>query len=190
MQLTTDIDVLAAIKDGSEAAFDALFRRWYEPLCHFACPLTDGDMDEAEDVVQGAFIRLWEHRERLDIKFSLKAYLYKSVQNAALNRIRNRQTVEKYAQHQTRDMEHQRSEIPDFELAERIQRAIAELPAQCRRVFELSRFEALKYREIAVQLDISPKTVEQHMGKALSFLRGRLADYLVSLFIVCCLPGS
>jgi len=175
---------LEALRTSDETAFDALFRRWYAPLCHFATPLTDGDPDTAEDVVQQAFIKLWEQRERLEIRYSVKAYLYKSVQNACLNRIRDRKTAEKYKQHHAREMEHQHDHLPDAELSVRIQKAISELPTQCRRIFELSRFEDLKYREIAEQLDISPKTVENQMGRALALLRVRLAEYLVTMITI------
>lgn len=175
---------LQALQRGEEGAFDALFRQWYAPLCHYASTLTARDIDAAEDIVQNAFIKLWEQRERIDIKYSVKAYLYKAVHNACLNRIRDKKTVEKYQQHQIRAMENSYVPEPETELAERIKKAIEELPAQCRRIFELSRFEELKYREIAEQLNISPKTVENQMGRALSFLRLKLADYLVSIVLL------
>jgi RNA polymerase sigma-70 factor (ECF subfamily) len=172
-----------ALQLGDEAAFEALFRRWYEPLCRYACRLADGDMDEAEDVVQQAFVKLWEYRAKLQVAWSLKAYLYKAVHNACLNRLRSRQVQSKYLDFTAQQPDTMLTQPDDTtpELRERFQQALDSLPPQCRHVFELSRFEALKYREIADQLGISIKTVETQMGKALRVLRVQLADYLVTL---------
>ena len=145
-------------------------------------------MDEAEDLVQQVFVKLWEQRARLDIAWSLKAYLYKTVHNAALNRLRAAKTRSKYLEVNASQLEN--ANVPPEESArelnERLQKALDLLPPQCRHVFELSRFEDLKYREIAEQLGISIKTVETQMGKALRILRLQLADYLVTLFGLWC----
>ena len=173
-----------ALQRGEAAAFDAVFHRWYAPLCHYACRLTEGDMDEAEDLVQQAFVKLWESHTRLDVAWSLKAYLYRSVHNACLNRLRSLKVRSKYLDfnaHQTATM-HTPPDDTSPELLERFQRALDALPPQCRHIFELSRFETLKYKEIADQLGISIKTVETQMGKALRTLRIQLADYLITLF--------
>jgi len=176
--------LVLAIQQGDDAAFEAVFRRWYEPLCHYACRLADGDMDEAEDLVQQAFVKVWEYRAKLQVAWSLKAYLYKSVHNACLNRLRSRTVQSKYLDFTAQQPDAMQT-MPDDtapELQERFLRALDALPPQCRHIFELSRFEALKYREIADQLGISIKTVETQMGKALRVLRLQLADYLVTLF--------
>ncbi len=174
--------LIQAFRSGDEKAFDTLFRAWYTPLVQYACSFTSGDQDEAEELVQEAFVKLWGLRESLDFQHSIKAYLYRMVHNQALNRLRSNRTHERYAQHQTRQMA-QEYETPkdDPDLHHRIQKVLDTLPTQCRAVFELSRFEALKYREIAEQLSISIKTVETHMGKALRILRQELAEYLTIL---------
>ena len=177
-------DLAYALQQGDETAFDAVFRRWYTPLCHYACRLADGDMDEAEDLVQQAFVKLWEIRTRLDVSTSLKAYLYKTVHYACLNRLRARKVRSKYLDFNAQQLDNMYTPPEDTtpELIQRFQRAMDTLPPQCRHIFELSRFESLKYREIADQLGISIKTVETQMGKALRVLRGQLADYLVTFF--------
>jgi RNA polymerase sigma-70 factor (ECF subfamily) len=182
---------VAALRRGDEATFDAVFRQWYDPLCHYAARLADGDMDEAEDLVQQVFVKLWEQRARLDIAWSLKAYLYKTVHNAALNRLRAANTRSRYLEYNAAQLENSATQPDDTsrELTERLQKALDVLPPQCRHVFELSRFEELKYREIADQLGISIKTVETQMGKALRLLRMQLADYLVTLFGLWCAMG-
>lgn len=177
-------NLVQALRRGEQEAFDFLFRRWYEPLCHYACRLADGDMDEAEDLVQQAFIKLWERRTRIDVAWSLKAYLYKTVHNACLNRLRSLKVQSKYLDftaQQTGTM-YTQPEDTSPELIERFRRAMDALPPQCRHIFELSRFESLKYREIADQLGISIKTVETQMGKALRVMRLQLVDYLVIFF--------
>ncbi|HOY07579.1 MAG TPA: RNA polymerase sigma-70 factor [Saprospiraceae bacterium] len=183
MEKRDDPTLLQAIRQGDESAFDALFRRYYEPLCHYACSLTEGDMDEAEDLVQQTFVKLWEQRSAFEVQWSVKAYLYKMVHNRCLNRLRDARTREKYKVYNAEQLEqgHEHEPGAASELNERIQQALQALPPECRRIFELSRFEELKYREIADQLGISIKTVETQMGKALRLMRTELADYLVTL---------
>lgn len=181
--------LVPALQHGDEAAFDSVFRRWYQPLCHYACRLVGGDMDEAEDLVQQAFVKLWESRVQLKVNWSLKAYLYRSVHNACLNRLRAQHVRSKYLDYtaQQPDAMHTMPDDTAPELRERFQRAMDALPPQCRHIFELSRFESLKYREIADQLGISIKTVETQMGKALRVMRVQLADYLITFFGVIAL---
>lgn len=177
--------LLSATQAGDESAFDALFRAYYAPLCRYAATLAEGDWDEAEDIVQQVFVKLWEQRAALDVRWSLRAYLYKMVHHRCLNRLRDARTRERYKVFNAEQLEKQAVHPtgPVTELSERIQKALAALPTECRRIFELSRFEELKYREIADQLGISIKTVETQMGKALRILRVELAEYLVSLLV-------
>jgi RNA polymerase sigma-70 factor, ECF subfamily len=180
LERISDASALAALQTGNDAAFDALFRAYYAPLCYYAASFTDGDMDDAEDVVQQTFVKLWEQRANLSITWSVKAYLYKTVHNTCLNRLRALKTREQYKQRNMLELEREHAPSPyaETELRERLQKALAELPTQCRQIFELSRFEELKYREIAEHLNISIKTVETQMGKALRIMRTHLADYL------------
>ncbi len=173
-----------ALRQGDRQVFDALFRAYYEPLCNYACSMTDGDMDEAEDIVQERFFKLWEKRADFEISYSVKSYLYKMVHNACLNRIRNEKTRTKYKVYNAGQIENNPVLHAEdgFEVRGHIQKAIEKLPEQCRYVFELNRFEDLKYREIAEQLGISIKTVENHIGKALRLLRADLVDY-ITVFI-------
>jgi RNA polymerase sigma-70 factor (ECF subfamily) len=178
---TNETALLESLRLGDEAAFDALFRLYYQPLCRYAQRTLEGDPDEAEEIVQAVFVKIWEQRERLDIQWTLKAYLFKMVHNRCLNWIRdhrNRQAPLDVQENATAA-----SGAADQLHGEDLQRAVAtaldKLPPQCRKIFELSRFEELKYREIADQLDLSVKTVEVQMGKALRLLRGYLADFLI-----------
>ena len=185
MEKFDDKTAINALRKGDKKVFDALFRAYYAPLCNYACAMTDGDMDAAEDIVQERFFKLWEKRADLTINYSIKSYLYKMVYNACLNRIRSEKTQSKYKAHNATFL----AENPVYqldttsEIQTNVFKALAVLPEQCRRVFELNRFEELKYREIAEQLNISIKTVEKHIGKALRILREELAGYLVLLIV-------
>jgi RNA polymerase sigma-70 factor (family 1) len=178
-------NLLISLQKGDKSAFDTLFRAYYAPLCHYACTFTNHDMDEAEDVVQQVFVKFWEQSATLELQYSAKSYLYKMVYNRCLNRIRNAQVQEKYKKYNALQLEkgHEIQPVIADELSERIKNALQVLPTECRRVFEMSRFEELKYREIAEKLGISIKTVETQMGKALRLMRTELADYLVFLVL-------
>lgn len=180
METHQDPNLLAQLRDGDESAFDALFRGLYAPLCRYAATLTGGDWDEAEDLVQQAFVKLWEQRATLEVRHSLRAYLYKAVHNRALNRLRAAHTRDRHRAELARSGDWFQ-EAPHSDLHEHLHKALVTLPPQCRLIFELSRFEELKYREIADHLDLSVKTVETQMGKALRLLRHQLADFLALL---------
>jgi RNA polymerase sigma-70 factor (ECF subfamily) len=169
------------LKEGDVNAFEMFFKTWYQPLCNYAYTFIQ-DKDEAEEIVQSAFLSVWEKRATLDIKTSLKSYLYTMVRNTSLNVIKHEKIKQKYVgealavEDRTHDGVVQT--VLSTELENKIQEAMEALPEQCRLVFKLSRFEELKYAEIAAQLNISIKTVENHMGKALKIMREQLKDYL------------
>lgn len=181
MQPTTDEDLIDAIRIGNEAVFETVFRQYYAVLCQYARSVLN-DADEAEEMVQAVFLTVWERRDSLLITTSLKAYLYRSVHNRCLNRLkqisvqtghRQQAASELYANHTS-----PAQTVLNDELTERLRVAIGRLPEQCRRIFEMSRFEELRYGEIADRLDLSIKTVENQIGKALRILRTELSDYL------------
>jgi RNA polymerase sigma-70 factor (ECF subfamily) len=118
---------------------------------------------------------------------SLTAYLYKSVYHESLNYLKHRKVRMAYTMHAARqknEVENTSSRVQLAELQERIDAALKDLPEQCRTIFQMSRFEELKYQEIADRLGLSVKTVENQMGKALRILRLKLADYLPLIAIL------
>jgi RNA polymerase sigma-70 factor, ECF subfamily len=183
----SDQQILDALSQGDDKVYEKLFRHYYQRLCNYSCSLLN-DMDEAEETVQQVFLGLWEKRDSLKINISLKSYLYRAVHNTALNRISHGKVKQLYADNyvKTTSDTHTESELERSELQKQIQQAISTLPEQCRMVFKLSRFEDMKYSEIATHLNISVKTVENHMGKALKLMREHLKDYLP--FILICMP--
>jgi RNA polymerase sigma-70 factor (ECF subfamily) len=138
-------------------------------------------MDEAEDVVQKMFCTLWDKRTELDVQVSLKSYLYRSVHNTCLNRLKHERVRDAHkadftyrhgGAHNSAD-----ERMAYDELTAAVERAVAQLPKQCRTVFELSRSETLTYPEIAERLKISRNTVENHICKALRLLREKLKEF-------------
>lgn len=175
-------DILEAIKNGDERAFEQLFRTFYGPLCGYATKLLKST-DDAEEVVQAMFFKVWERRADLLIETSFKAYIYRAVHNACLNQLKHEQIRQQYATHvKATQIEGVETDVLEHkELEQEISRAIGQLPEKCREVFELNRTEGLKYKEVAQLLNISEKTVENQMGKALKLLRGSLGRYLKML---------
>ena len=173
--------VLETIQSGNESAFEMIFRSYNQPLCRYAYSFLE-DKEEAEEVVQSAFITIWEKRKSLDIQTSLKSYLYRMVRNACLNVIKHEKIKQQHVTHELAVAESTYESVAQkvyaSELELKITEAMKALPEQCRLVFQLSRFEELKYQEIADQLQISVKTVENHMGKALKIMREQLKEYL------------
>jgi RNA polymerase sigma-70 factor, ECF subfamily len=179
--------LIETLKAGDITAFEMLFRTYYQPLCNYAFTFVQ-DRDEAEEIVQNTFISLWEKKQTLEIRTSVKPYLYAMVRNASLNVLKHEKVKQQYAAvemvHAERGEESVARTVLGSELESRIYKAMDALPQQCRIVFKLSRFEELKYAEIAEQLGISVKTVENHMGKALRIMREQLQDYLPVLTIL------
>lgn len=176
-----DTELLVGLKNSDKQVFEQLFRSCYVPLCNYAAGIVS-DKDEAEDIVQQTMITFWEKRETIEITTSVKSYLYRAVHNQALNKIRHDKVRQEYSKDVQSSDEHvseaASGKILQQEMQAKIAEAINQLPDQCRTVFQLSRFENLKYLEIANHLGISVKTVENHMGKALRLMRISLKDYL------------
>jgi RNA polymerase sigma-70 factor (ECF subfamily) len=176
------LDLVALIASGDRAAFETAFREHYAPLVRFAEGMLRS-REAGEDIVQDVLLNLWRQRESLQVEDSLKAYLYRAVRNRALNTIRNDRVRRQAVPHLILEAPHGtsgESELIEGELETAARAAIADLPPRCREIFELSRFQGLRYSEIAERLGISIKTVETQMGRALKSLRERLAPLLAN----------
>lgn len=164
-----------------ESAFEQVFKTHFKSLHAYAFTLLR-DQDEAEEIVQQVFYKLWERAENLHFTGSVAAYLYKAVHNESLNYLKHLKVKAGHQLHVAYSMKNPQNNMDGKMMSKELERqfntALNELPEQCRTIFQMSRFEDMKYREIADKLDISVKTVENHMGKALKFLRGKLVDFL------------
>ena len=166
------------LRASDPSACTELFRTLHAPLLRYAARLTR-DEDAAYDVVQDAFIRLWEHRAGLDPEQSVRAYLYTIVRNTALNRIA--QEKRRRAHAEVLDAPSQPPAASDAldarELQDHIRAWIDELPPRRQEAFRLSRFDDLTHNEIARVMGLAPRTVTHHIMLALQHLRDRLAAY-------------
>lgn len=177
---TEDDVLIARLQDGSEEAFDAVFRRYYAHLVHAAETLLH-DRDAAEEVTQEVLLELWRRRSVTTVNTTLRAYLHRAVRNRALNLLRHQEIVRRaqplFAHMRGSAAPADESAI-QHEIRVALSRALESLPPRCREVFELSRFHGLRYAEVASALGISVKTVEVQMGKALRAVRTHLAPWL------------
>lgn len=167
---------------GDEHSYELFFLKNYLRLCQFANKFLKNP-EEAKEVVQDAFIHLWENREIIGFEGSLLSYLFKTIQNKCINLLRHRQVETKHAEVLRLVYSERRSVSPvqslmALELGEHINKVVSNLPPQCRKIFELSRHEGLSYNDIAITMGISVKTVEVQISKALRILRIELRSYL------------
>jgi RNA polymerase sigma-70 factor (family 1) len=179
-------DDFTAVKKGDVKAYEYIFKKYYQRLCNYAVVLLK-DTAESEEVVQQVFINIWNKREMIEIETSLQSYLYRAVNNAGLNRLKQLKTQRAHHEHFNHERvstaESTLQSVSKNELEKSLYAAVDRLPEQCRLTFQLSRFEGLKYQEIANELNVSVKTVENQVGKALKFLREELREFLPILLI-------
>jgi RNA polymerase sigma-70 factor, ECF subfamily len=167
--------------------FEQVFKAHFKSLHAYAIAILK-DEAEAEEIVQQVFFNLWERNENLNIAGPVNAYLYRAVHNASLNYLKHQKVKANHRLYVAYSMKNEVQQpvkkTDAAELEKKIHSALNELPEQCRTIFQMSRFDELKYREIAGKLDLSVKTVENQMGKALRILRIKLAEFLVFLAVI------
>lgn len=163
----------------TQQSLDKVYLEYYRGLHHYAYTILNDNI-LAEDMVHQVFFKILDKNESINIHTSLKAYLYRSVNNECLNYLKHRNVRNNYEKNMaiTEVSDSSYSKVFYSELESRLKKAINELPEQCRTIFQLSRYEDLKYNEIAIQLGLSIKTVETQMSRALKKLRVQLTDYL------------
>jgi RNA polymerase sigma-70 factor (ECF subfamily) len=172
-----------------DVSFEEFFKKHFLSLCAY-CQFKFGlDLQMAKEVVHTGFIKLWDARQHLAAGVSPKSYLYKIITNNVLDILKHQKVRQQYVQFILQSVP-EASDAESFDqvdvkqLQADIDAAIAGLPEQMRRIFEMSRFEGLKYAQIAEQLSISVKTVETQISRALLKLREKLAAYLSSIIII------
>ncbi|SHN36420.1 RNA polymerase sigma-70 factor [Mucilaginibacter sp. OK098] len=175
-------ELIKLVIQGSEMAFERFFKTYYESLQAYAYVMLQDEV-VAEEMVQQVFYKLWEKKSLLNIHTSIKAFLYRSVYNECLNYLKHQKhklAYENHSQYAAAQTYQERTDdlLALSELQNRLQKAINELPEQCRNIFYMNRMEELKYREIADQLGLSIKTVEAQISKALKILRKKLVDFI------------
>ncbi len=176
-----------AVSRGEESAFRYLFDTYYQSLVTYAFRYLR-DLDASRNVVQDVFVMLYDKREEINIHTSLKAHLYQSVRNRALNAIKRDKMQREHHNRMWEDQD-EHLENEDYgalrELEGRIVVVVEKLPEQCKKIFRMSRQEGISNAEIAGQLSISKRTVETQISKALKKIREDLVKhgYLPALFL-------
>lgn len=162
------------IKKGNKQSFELLFEKYYDNLCNYAY-LFIKDATLTEEFVSDVYIRIWQNRKKIEIKTSLKSYLYQSTRYAVITHLRKDKKIMVPI---TAEIVNKKEQVvtPETllirkEIAEKFQNMIGHLPKQAGLVFRLHKMDGLTYKEIAEVLEISIKTVENHMGKALKMMR-------------------
>ena len=179
------------------STFEKLFRSHFNGLTRFALKYVK-DFETAKEIVQDAFITLWERRESIDLSKPVKSYLATTIYNKSLNYLRDNKKFNKDIlsfENLYPLVDHNQGDaLVAAEIAQKINSAIEELPEKCKEIFVMNRYDNLKYQQIADKLQISIKTVETQMSKALQHMRERLVDYITiiimvlgTVYFVCCL---
>ncbi|RIJ49917.1 RNA polymerase sigma-70 factor [Maribellus luteus] len=172
------------MQQGDTTAFELLFKYYYPGLVVFASNIVI-NKDEAEELVQDFFVRLWENRHSLKSDNPLKNYLFTSVKNRSINFLKSVQVKKNVIEELKRQMESEMRYNPDIytdtELQQKLKLAFTKLPPRTAEIFTLSRFKGLSNDEIALSLELSKRTVETQISNALKILRKELQNYLTLL---------
>lgn len=175
------------LKSSQTQAFSDIFSAYYTDMVRFAFSFT-GDQDASEDIVQEVFLKLWEGRGSLVILTTLKSYLFKSVQNSCIDRLRHNGIKNRYAslllEHPVLWENDTENNILYSDFAEHLDAALHKLPSAYAEAFHMSRLEAMNFQQIAEELGVSVRTIEVRIGKALVMLRRELKDYLSASNII------
>ena len=173
--------LLKGLRKGNASAYNELFSKYYVWLCNYIFTLSN-DRGLSEDIVQETIIHIWEKRTRISVQHSLKNYLFRSCHNRFLAHVRKKKVKFDFLDQIRWDVlaevrvEH---EVRQDSKIQKLHRLINELPPRCREVFVKNKLEKRKYKEIAVEMGISIKTVENQMSKALNFLRENATGFML-----------
>jgi RNA polymerase sigma-70 factor, ECF subfamily len=181
-----ELFIFNRMAEGDKEAFRFFFEKYYTGLCNLV-NIYIHDPVMSEEIVQDIYIYFWERKKDISIETSVRSYLFRASKNKSLNYIRNEKT--KLAiQERLMKMSYTDHEMPDkildaAQLREIIETSVNTLPKKCREIYILGKEKNFSYNEIAKELDISVKTVENQMGKALKKLRELLMPYYREIFM-------
>jgi RNA polymerase sigma-70 factor (ECF subfamily) len=183
-----EINIAKQINEGNIEAFKSLYDTFYTCLLLYANSIIN-DIELSKDILQDIFLKLWEKRKEFTIKYSLKSYLYTAVRNSCMDHLKHRKVEKKYVDHSLVELKDKElaffselfihPEEDDFEkYLNEINAVIEKLPEQCRKIFKLSRFEGMKNNEVARHLNLSVRTIDTQLYRALKTLQEKLNKYL------------
>lgn len=191
---STEALLVQQLKNGVDAAYKYLYDQHYQILCHVAAQYVKDDF-LAETIVGDVIFHLWEVRETIEINTSVRSYLMTCVRNRCIDYLKSQYHKREVAHSDTglrdfpvlqyvKDDDYPLGKLLEKELEDEIMNAINRLPDECRRVFNMSRFENRKYEEIAQELKISVNTVKYHIKHAQALLHEDLGKYLTMAMMI------
>lgn len=193
MDFNSDSEIrscIARLARGDSAAMGYLYMRYAARIRGFAMRFL-GNEDDASDIVHDVLLRLWNEREHLSQVEVLDGYIFRTTRNIVLNQLKHAEVCRRYAASVEQSQEVEITErVSTDELYRQVIELIDGMPEQRRKVFSMSRFEHLKYDEIAERLGISPRTVQYHITMAMSYLRSRLSDAAMPIIVLVLMMGS
>jgi RNA polymerase sigma-70 factor (family 1) len=173
--------LIEKLRSGDPDSFSVIFSAYYKDLVFFAFTFTH-EQYSAEDIVQDTFVKLWDDHEKLSVTVSLKSVLLKTIQNKCIDWYRHKNIINQHNDYIVENSPLYEYDTENYalrsELEGKIEKAIDNLPEKYKEAFEMNRFEGLKYHEIASKLNVSIRTVEVRISKALELLRKSLIDFL------------
>jgi RNA polymerase sigma-70 factor, ECF subfamily len=177
-KVDTDALFQKVVNHADGKAFEALFHHFYANLCKYGYRLVNSEV-KAEELVSDVFLKIWTNRQSINIQASIQSYLFRAVHNQALDYLRSqyaRQSskFEEISYHHIEHGENPEQAMIFEETSQKIEAAINKLAPQAGLIFRMSREEGLKYREIAENLNLSIKTIETQMGRALKQMRNAI----------------
>ena len=190
MNQHSEIKILQNLKNGDRDAFHVIFQTYFQRLFIFACKYVE--QEQAKDIVQDCFYDLWRNREKIEITSSLSAYLFTIIKNRCFKHLKKEQKKLanqnnygiKLRQEELEFFIYSEKSIVEFGIKDRIEKVINQLPDKCSEVFKESRWYGLTNKEIAVKLNVSVKSVEKHISKALKLFREEFKDIISFLFVL------
>lgn len=180
-------DIWLQIQNGDEKAFEFIFRSYYSMLCSYAYDIIM-DYDQAREIVQDVFVRIWENRSLIEINSSIKSYFFRSVNNQCINYLKHNAVLKRQNDNYQMEIIEKSDRISGYDedytldsilydgIEDDVIEAIDNLPDQCRQIFLQSRFERLSYEKIASQNNISINTVKTQLRRALEKIRTHMAE--------------
>ena len=177
-KLIKDHILAESIRNSNQGVFELVFNHYYSGLVVYADQIIN-DLVISEDIAQSVFMKLWETRETIEIR-SFRSYFMQCVKNRCIDHLRNQQVKQRFDKliPEASSMVTEEDLWTKNELSELLERAMEDFAPRCREIFQMSRYENLKIAEIAEKLDISKRTVETQISKALKILRIKLVDYI------------
>lgn len=177
-----DIILFEMLRDGSEHAFKRLFDKFYVPLCRYMFLFVKNEQD-VEEMALDIFEYIWENRKEFEIKTTFKSYIFQAGRNRCLNFIRDKKEIYDINEEVMSLTYEDSNRMEVLELNKLIEEAVCQLPDKCKEVFIKSRFSQKSNKEIAEDLNISVKTVEAQITKALKIIRKYIGEvYIIFLY--------